>query len=169
MTELADSHYRPVLVVEDSADDFDTVVEALRRARIRNRLVHAVNADAARHVLAASAHGPFAFVLLDCSLPGEDGLSFLQDLRRDPATAMLPVVVFTASLNPRDLNAFYAAGANAYHVKRVQFEECLSTVQDIFRYWLMQVVLPDAPAPLSSPSTSTSSSLSLSLSPRQLS
>jgi two-component system, chemotaxis family, chemotaxis protein CheY len=143
MTELGAVHSRPVLVVEDSTDDFDTVVEAARLARIRNRLVHAPSADAARQVLAAARHIPFAFVLLDCSLPGEDGLTLLQDLRRDPATVLLPVVVFTASVNPRDRNAFYAAGANAYHVKRVQFEDCLSTVQDIFRYWLQHVVLPD--------------------------
>jgi two-component system, chemotaxis family, chemotaxis protein CheY len=144
MSELIATHSRPVLVVEDSAEDFDTVAEALRRARIRNRLVHAADADAARQVLARPRHTPFAFVLLDCSLPGEDGLTLLQDMRRDPATATLPVVVFTASVNPRDRNAFYAAGANAYHVKRVRFEDCLSTVQDIFRYWLLHVVLPEA-------------------------
>ncbi len=148
MTEMMAMPSRPVLVVEDSAEDFDTVVEAVRRAGMRNRLVHAANADAARQVLAAPRQSPFAFVLLDCSLPGEDGLSLLQDLRRDPATAMLPVVVFTASVNPRDRNAFYAAGANAYHVKRVRFDDCLSTLQDIFRYWLVQVVLPETHAAL---------------------
>jgi two-component system, chemotaxis family, chemotaxis protein CheY len=146
MSEFAAEHARPVLVVEDSSDDFDTVVEAARRARVRNRLVHAASADAALQVLAAPRHSPFAFVLLDCCLPGEDGLTLLQHLRRNPATVWLPVVVFTASVNPRDRNAFYAAGANAYHVKRVRFEDCLSTVQDIFRYWLQQVVLPDAQA-----------------------
>jgi two-component system, chemotaxis family, chemotaxis protein CheY len=144
MAEFAPMHCWPVLVIEDSADDFDTVVEAARLARIRNRLVHAASADAARRVLALPRHSPFAFVLLDCSLPGEDGLTLLQELRRDPATVMLPVVVFTASVNPRDRNAFYAAGANAYHVKRVRYEDCLGTLQEIFRYWLLQVMPPDA-------------------------
>jgi two-component system, chemotaxis family, chemotaxis protein CheY len=148
MSEHVASHFLPVLVVEDSADDFDTVVEALLRARIRNRLVHVTDADSARRALATPGRSPFAFILLDCSLPGEDGLNLLQELRRDPTTAMVPVVVFTASANPRDLNAFYAAGANAYHVKRVRFEDCVSSIQDIFRYWLGQVMLPDAHFPL---------------------
>jgi two-component system, chemotaxis family, chemotaxis protein CheY len=146
MAEFTPTTCWPVLVIEDSADDFDTVVEAALRARVRNRLVHAASADAARQLLTAPRRDPFAFVLLDCSLPGEDGLALLQDLRRDPATVMLPVVVFTASVNPRDRNAFYAAGANAYHVKRVRFDDCLSTLQEIFRYWLLQVIPPEAHA-----------------------
>lgn len=143
MADVAHAGSRPILVVEDSDDDFDTVVEASRRAQVRNRLVHAASADAARELLATPRLGPFAFMLLDCSLPTEDGLSFLQELRREPAHALMPVVVYTASVNPRDRNAFYAAGANAYHVKKVRFEECLATVQAIFDYWLRQVVLPD--------------------------
>jgi two-component system, chemotaxis family, chemotaxis protein CheY len=140
--ETAIFRTRPILVVEDSSDDFDTVVEAARRALIRNRLVQACSATAARETLAAHHANPFAFVLLDCSLPGEDGLTFLQELRASPATALLPVVVFTASVNPRDRDAFYAAGANAYHVKKVRFEDCLATLSAIFSYWLGSVVLP---------------------------
>jgi len=129
--------------VEDSDDDFDTVLEAARRALIRNRLVRADSAEAGRVLLAEQAAHPFAFVLLDCSLPGEGGLAFLQSLRSDPATALLPAVVFTTSNNPRDRDAFYAAGANAYHVKKVGFDDCLEALDAIFRYWLSGTVLPD--------------------------
>ncbi len=143
MNDVSVFRTRPVLVVEDSDEDFDTVIEAARRGQVRNRLLQARSADEARGVLAANAANPFAFVLLDCSLPGEDGLSLLNDLRSGPANALLPVVVFTASVNPRDRDAFYAAGANAYHVKQVGFEDCLATLQQIFRYWLSNAVLPD--------------------------
>ena len=79
--------------------------------------MRAETAEAGRALLAGQVANPFAFVLLDCSLPGEGGLAFLQALRSSPTTALLPAVVFTASINPRDRDAFYAAGANAYHVK----------------------------------------------------
>jgi two-component system, chemotaxis family, chemotaxis protein CheY len=151
MSDASVFRTRPILVVEDSDDDFDTVVEAARRGQVRNRLVQARSADEARVVLAAHAANPFAFVLLDCSLPGEDGLSLLQELRAGPTNALLPVVVFTASVNPRDRDAFYAAGANAYHVKKVGFEDCLATLQQIFRYWLSDAVLPDPAALVSQP------------------
>lgn len=135
-------YLQPILVVEDNDDDFDTVVVAAQRANVRNRLVHAHSVDDARRLLALTPGSAFAFVLLDCSLPGEDGLSLLYELRQNGPYRSLPVIVLTASMNARDRNAFYAAGANAYHVKNVVFEASLSTIQHIFRYWLIDVILP---------------------------
>lgn len=134
----------PILVVDDSDDDFDTVCIAARRAQIGNLLVHARDADEARALLSAVPAVAYAFMLLDCNLPGEDGLTLLEDVRRHPQHRSLPVVVLTASINPRDRDAFYAAGGNAYHVKLVNFEKGLANLEHVFHYWLTQVVLPSA-------------------------
>lgn len=141
MNKLRDFGHQ-VLVVEDCDEDFDTVTEAARRSGIAQQLVRAVNADEARRCLAAAQPGAFAFVLLDCNLPGEDGLVLLQEARRDPRHAGLPVVVLTTSISPRDRNAFYDAGANAYHAKSVRYDESLVTLERLFDYWLTQVILP---------------------------
>lgn len=149
------ANLRPVLVVEDSDEDFNTVVEAAARARVGNRLVHAVDADSAQRLLAGDAVGDtagetagntaggFAFMLLDQNLPGTDGLSFLKQLRLDPLLSRLPTVILTTSGNPRDRDAFYDAGANAYHVKAVHYLDCLRTLEEIFGYWLNSTTLPD--------------------------
>jgi two-component system, chemotaxis family, chemotaxis protein CheY len=81
-------------------------------------------------------------MLLDFNLPGRDGLALLRQVRGETALAALPVVVFTTSVNPRDRDAFYAAGANAYHVKSVRYDLCLQTLEAIFDYWLNRVALP---------------------------
>ena len=127
---------RPVLVVEDSDDDFDTVFEAATRANVSDRLIRAADAEVARCLLARHAAGPFAFILLDYSLPGTDGLAFLESVRSEPALTELPAVVFTTSINPSDREAFFRAGASAFHVKSVQHTECLRTLASIFELWL---------------------------------
>ena len=134
----------PVLVVEDSDDDYDTIVEGARRAGVPNPLVHAPDAAVARARL-GEPHA-YAFVLLDHNLPGTDGLDLLAELRALPGRATLPVVVFTTSGSARDCAAFYRAGANAYHVKSVRFDECIDTLQAVFGYWLRRVALPPAPS-----------------------
>lgn len=140
--DLTEPDRRAVLVVDDCAEDFDTVVEAATRGRVPNRLVHAADAESARGLLGADRAGSYAFMLLDYKLPGIDGLAFLRQLRRDPHGAWLPTVIYSTSVNPSDRDAFYAAGANAYHVKRVRYGECLRTLEGIFGYWLNCAALP---------------------------
>lgn len=127
---------RPVLVVEDSDDDFDTVVMAVRRAGVGNRLVRAIDAADALDALTLHPPGAFAFVLLDYNLPGVDGLAFLQEVRLDCPAPELPVVILTTSVNPSDRVVFHEAGANAFHVKSVQHTECLQIIEAIFTQWL---------------------------------
>lgn len=128
---------RAVLVVEDSDDDFDTVLAAARLGRVGNPLLRAIDADSAEAMLMQPPPGGYAFMLLDCNLPGRDGLSLLRQMRREPAPSALPVVVFTSSANPRDRQAFDAAGANSYHVKPLQYPDGLRTLQAIFERWLV--------------------------------
>ena len=133
---------RPVLVVEDSADDFDTVIKAAALANLPNRLIRAADADVAQRLLTSTPANTFAFMLLDYDLPGLDGLALLHQVRRDFSLADLPVVVFTTSIIPRDRDAFCAAGASAFHVKSVQHADCLRTLESIFALWLNRAALP---------------------------
>lgn len=144
MSDMCDISGRAVLVVEDNDDDFDTVVEAARRAGLRNRIVHAPDAETARQLLPkdGGTGEEFAFILMDQNLPGINGCDLLRELRQDPAYHSMPVVFYTTSANPVDRDACYGAGANAYHVKSVRFDQSLATLADIFHYWLHIAVLP---------------------------
>lgn len=148
MSPRIDPAVRPILVVEDSEEDYDTVLEATRRGGFPNRVVRAASAEEAQRLLPADGTSaePFAFVLLDQNLPGLSGVDFLRGLRGSSAHRTVPVVVYTTSTNPRDRDVCYDAGANAYHVKAVQFDQCLQTLSEVFDYWLRWTVLPEAPA-----------------------
>lgn len=157
--QMDDKHadLRPVLVVEDCDDDFDTVVVAAAQARVANRLVRATDADTAWQLLASASAGPFAFMRLDFNLSGFDGLALLYQVRRNKLLAQLPVVVLTTSINPRDRDAFCAAGASAFHVKPVQYTDGLHTLVAIFDRCLRGIALPSHKMlPLAGPSVGPS-------------
>lgn len=50
-------------------------------------------------------------ILLDVMMPGMDGPTTLQNLRADPATAMIPVIFLTAKVQPTEVEQYQALGA----------------------------------------------------------
>lgn len=134
-----------ILVVEDSDEDFETVQDAARRGGVTRQIVRAVSGDECLRLLRGAARRRDALpalVLMDLNTPGDDGREALRAIRSDPALETLPLVVLSASANPRDLQFCYHQGANAYHVKPVDHAVHLQVLQQIFAYWLGSVVLP---------------------------
>ena len=72
-------------------------------------------------------------VLLDVMLPGEDGVTLLQSLRRDPRTKRLPVILVTAKGAEMDKVRGLDAGADDYLTKPFGIMELLARVRALLR------------------------------------
>jgi CheY-like chemotaxis protein len=134
-----------VLVIEDNDDDYETVTEAVRRAGIANQLRRAISgSEGVAMLLECLQHGTTlpALVLVDLNTPSVDGRDALLQIREHSALRMTPLVVLSASANPRDVATAYSNGANAYHIKPVNYATHLDILQTIFKYWITETVLP---------------------------
>ena len=135
----------PVLVVEDSDEDFETVMTAARMAGIGYEVRRAVSGDDCLRLLRGTPERPpiqAALVLLDLNTPHGDGRYALEQMYADERLRAIPVVVVSTSSNPRDVDCCYTFGANAYHVKPISHAEHLEVLRSVFAYWLGSVVLP---------------------------
>ena len=135
---------RHILVIEDSDEDFETVMDAARRASVPHPIVRATSGAEGLRKLRSGAGNRHALPLLllfDLNTPGDDGRDVLRAIRSEDALSTLPIVVLSASANPHDLKFCYANGANAYHVKPVDHALHLRTLEQVFAYWLGCVVL----------------------------
>jgi two-component system response regulator len=140
----ADEHAVEILLVEDNPNDVKLTLHALKRHRLTNRIqVVRDGADALEFLFAT---GAFAYrkgldapkvVMLDLKLPRVDGIEVLQEIRRNPGTHTLPVVILTSSREERDIAASYDLGANSYIVKPVDFEQFTEAVRQLGMYWLL--------------------------------
>jgi len=138
-----------ILVVEDMDEDFETVVEAARRAGISNPLRRAISGTECLSMLQELVRNKSswpALILLDLNTPGDNGRDALSQIKNDPKLRFIPTVVLSTSANPRDVDFCYANNANAYHIKPVNYALHLQSVQDIFGYWLSRVLLPNEQA-----------------------
>jgi two-component system, response regulator len=136
---------RYILVVEDSNEDFETVQDAAQRVGMRRPIVRATSGGECLRLLRSAIGRPHALpllLLLDLNTPGIDGRDVLRDIRQEEGLSTLPIVVLSASANPRDLHFCYSNHANAYHVKPVDHALHLQMLQLVFSYWLDGAVLP---------------------------
>ena len=141
---MTTSKLPPVVIVEDSDEDFDTVVQAVRRGGIAAEVCRASTGGECLDLIRGAAAVRPAVVLMDLNTPGTDGREALAAIKADPALKSYPVVVFSTSANPKDVAFCYRAGANAYHVKPVRYPDHLQAVIDLLTYWLTRVALPEA-------------------------
>jgi two-component system response regulator len=61
----------------------------------------------------------------------------LKQIRADPRTRFLPVVVLTSSLEDKDVGQSYSLGANSYVRKPVDFDQFKEAASQLGVYWLL--------------------------------
>jgi CheY-like chemotaxis protein len=133
-----------ILLVEDSPEDLELTLRALRKANLTNRIeVCRDGAEALDFIFCEGAHARRKIedtpkvILLDLKLPKVDGLEVLQRIKGDSRTQMIPVVVLTSSREQSDVVKSYRLGVNSYIVKPVNFEGFAAAVQELGMYWLL--------------------------------
>jgi two-component system, chemotaxis family, response regulator Rcp1 len=135
-----------ILLVEDSPGDVRLTVEALKEAKIHNRLNVVSDGVEAMEYLQQKA--PYAaasrpdLILLDLNLPRKDGREVLGEIKNSPHLRQIPVVVLTTSRAEEDIVHAYDLHANCYISKPVDFKQFLEVVKCIEDFWLTVVRLP---------------------------
>jgi CheY-like chemotaxis protein len=144
-----------ILLVEDNPSDAELTLHALRKYNLANRIQHARDGEEALDFI--FRRGPFSarraetgprLILLDLKLPKIDGLQVLREIKSDPSTRPIPVIVLTSSREERDLVNSYELGVNSYIQKPVNFTEFQDVVRQLGMYWLLLNAAAPAVAPL---------------------
>ncbi|MEV6923734.1 response regulator [Dactylosporangium sp. NPDC051485] len=82
------------------------------------------------------------FIVLDLNMPRVDGRQVLRQLKTDPSTATIPIVVLTTSGAEEDVTACYNAHTNAYITKPSDYNDFTAVIRRINQFWLDTVRLP---------------------------
>jgi two-component system response regulator len=133
-----------ILLVDDSQDDVDLTLHALRSENLANHVFVARDGEEALEFLfCTGAHAgrsldrPPKLVLLDLKMPKVDGMQVLKQIKGDPRTKTIPVVLMTSSREERDMVSGYDLGVNSYIQKPVDFAEFRNAVKSLGLYWLV--------------------------------
>ena len=132
------------LLIEDDFEEAELTIRSLKKNNILNTIIHIDDGAEALDYL--FSRGKFIennstdmprLMLLDLNLPKIGGLEILRQVRDNPHTCMLPIVVLTSSKEEKDLMNCYALGANSYIRKPVNFNQFVEAVRQLGLYWLV--------------------------------
>lgn len=133
-----------ILLVEDNPDDVELTLHALRQEKLANTVEVARDGEEALdYIFCRGKHADREFnrqprvVLLDLKLPKVDGMEVLRQIKGDPRTKAIPVVVLTSSREEKDMVNSYKLGVNAYIQKPVDFDQFRATVKSLGLFWLV--------------------------------
>jgi two-component system, OmpR family, phosphate regulon response regulator PhoB len=117
-----------ILIVEDEQDIADLIGFNLQRAGYEVIKAH----DGIEGTEAALRERP-DLIVLDLMLPGRDGYAVFRELRRDPRTVDVPVIMLTARAQTEDRIQGLEAGADDYLTKPFSPKELMLRVQAILK------------------------------------
>jgi len=117
-----------ILIIEDEPDIADLVGFNLQRAGYEVSKAY----DGITGTAAALQERP-DLIVLDLMLPGRDGYAVFSELRRDPRTTSIPVIMLTARAQTQDRIQGLEAGADDYLTKPFSPKELVLRVQAILK------------------------------------
>ncbi|MBL1208929.1 response regulator [Geminocystis sp. GBBB08] len=145
---IQDSRYH-LLVVEDSDTDFAVFSRFLQKLSFHNPVYRCYDGDDALDYLYHrgkyqnfSIFSRPSLILLDLNLPGTDGKEVLTEIKKNDFLKTIPVIIFTTSSNPDDIQTCYQKGANTYIIKPMDLNKMKIMIQSLLEYWFYVSILP---------------------------
>ncbi|RYF56464.1 MAG: response regulator [Cytophagaceae bacterium] len=139
-----------ILYIEDNADDADIFSRLIKKLDQPVKYTILNSGSEAVDYLSGNGryHDPSVapmpkLVLLDLNLVGMSGLDILAWARSKERTRCLPIVAFSTSDNPTDVQQAYAEGINAYIVKPGSYQETGTLLKRLCHFWLADNIRTD--------------------------
>lgn len=132
-----------LLVVEDSEEDYEMFMRVVKKTDLQFELNRCETGEEALIFLKnqniyqdKEKFQKPSVILLDLNLPGIDGRKVLEKIKLDPNLQLIPVVIFSTSSNPKDIEECYQKGANGYVIKPMDISLLQEYIQILLLHWL---------------------------------
>lgn len=126
-----------ILIAEDDPGHARLIEKNLRRSGIKNSILRFDNGQEILDYLfrrggreQERSEGAY-LLLLDIRMPKVDGVQVLKEIKTDPRTRRLPIVMLTTTDDPNEVDRCHFLGCSNYIVKPIDYEQFSAAVQQL--------------------------------------
>ncbi len=130
-----------ILLIDDDEDDRDMFCEALHLVDGHAKCMMAVDGIEALQMLRDQQKGLPDFIFLDLNMPRMDGKQCLVELRKISHLQDIPIIIYTTSKHPRDMEETKQLGAAHFISKPFHFDDiCKSITYVLAEEWKVKAI-----------------------------
>ena len=119
---------RSIFIADDDSDDLLLFRDALEKVDPAIKLENVSNGIA---LLSLLNHMSPDLLFLDLDMPGKNGLECLVEIRKNPSQDLLPIVVFSSTTRPANIETAYEMGADLFFIKPANFNDLIVSIKAI--------------------------------------
>jgi len=137
-----------IILAEDDEGHASLIMKNLRRAGVRNQMLHLKDGQETLDFLFCRDNGHHRepgtayILLLDIRMPKVDGVEVLRQIKQDPELRKMPVTMVTTTDNPREVETCYSLGCSNYVTKPIDYDKFVSVIRELGLF-LVVVEVPE--------------------------
>lgn len=135
-----------IIIADDDFEDFRLIKDIFEEVHLTVHLSHVEDGQYLIDILKAqSKNNKFGelphLILLDLNMPKKNGMEVLKEIKANSLLRKIPIIIFTTSKTPRDIEQAYELGASCYVAKPKTAEEWTNTLGNLGRFWIENVII----------------------------
>jgi CheY-like chemotaxis protein len=120
------------LLIDDDQDDHEILIAALSEIDKSIVCQIALNGEEGLHKLDSQSYRP-DLIFLDLNMPGMTGFQVLKEIKGSIRLKHIPVVIFSTSTNPKDINETKSMGAFTFITKPSQYNDLRDILKSLLK------------------------------------
>ena len=129
LVDLKNQPINSIILADDDRDDHDFFKDALMDIAPSVTLSIVENGD---ELLALLKHYVPDFIFLDLDMPCKNGLECLTEIKSNTMLREIPVVIFSSTSRPVNIDTAYEMGADLFFTKPFNYNDLVASIKAIF-------------------------------------
>jgi CheY-like chemotaxis protein len=126
--------YRKLFIIDDDIEDQEIFMEALKEVNDQIECSTSTSGEEALNTLQQSLPTVPDLIFLDLNMPKLNGKQILKELKNAPSLKSIPVIMYSTSFAPKDVEEIKVIGAAHHLLKPSRFDELCKSLGEILSH-----------------------------------